>query len=164
MQGCVIRGSGQIWYHFKHSCVSSTAHRIAWNNEQVPGAWRRDMALYSPAHMEQCEGVFFFFFTPSQPGDKLFYYYFNIHYYYYCCCCGCAMINSEGSQTSRLIIIADGWPLTQNPGPSIWRRICSCWPADCWGHFWNPLRWLSLEKRTAWPDKESPPRLCDIWF
>lgn len=77
------------------------------------------MALYSPAHMEQCEGVFFFFFTPSQPGDKLFYYYFNIHYYYYCCCCGCAMINSEGSQTSRLIIIADGWPLTQNPGPSI---------------------------------------------
>lgn len=38
MQGCVIRGSGQIWYHFKHSCFSSTAHRTACNNEQVPRA------------------------------------------------------------------------------------------------------------------------------
>lgn len=39
-------GSGQIRYHFKQSCVSSSAHRTtaaaaAWNNEQVPGARRQ---------------------------------------------------------------------------------------------------------------------------
>lgn len=41
-------GSGQIWYHFKHSCASCTAHRTACNNEQVPGSMGADMAPHFP--------------------------------------------------------------------------------------------------------------------